>query len=78
MNVVIELPMEEMRTFFYEITENPEWLYLFAPYSIGDFLIAGGLSYAVQAKKNKSATVLIAQDRMKNLDVSYENVIGTI
>ena len=78
MEVKIELPVEEIRTFLYEITENQEWLYLFAPYSIGDFLIAGGLSYAVQAKKNKSATVLIAQERMKNLAVSYENVIATI
>lgn len=78
MHVVLELPMEEIRTFFREVTENPDWLYLFEPYSIGDFLIAGGLSYAVQAKKNKSATVLIAQDRMKNLEVIYENVIGTL
>ena len=78
MDVKLEIPQEEIKQFFYEITENPDWLYLFVPCSIGDFLIASGLSYAVQAKKNKSATVLIAQERMKNLAVTYENVAGEI
>ena len=78
MDVKLEIPQEEIKQFFYEITENPDWLYLFVPCSIGDFLIASGLSYAVQTKKNKSATVLIAQERMKNLAVTYENVAGEI
>lgn len=78
MNIEVELPREEMENFLAEITQNNDWLYLLAPFSIGDFLIAGGLSYAAQAKKNKSATVLIAQDRMKNLGITFENVVGTI
>ena len=78
MHVQVELPREEMENFLNEITPNKDWLYLLAPFSIGDFLIAGGLSYAAQTKKNKSATVLIAQDRMKNLGITFENVVGTI
>ncbi len=78
MNIEVELPREEMENFLAEITQNKDWLYLLAPFSIGDFLIAGGLSYAAQVKKNKSATVLIAQDRMKNLGITFENVVGTI
>lgn len=78
MDVKIEIPQEEIKNFLEEITENKNWLYMFIPCSIGDFLIASGLSYAVQAKKNKSATVLIAQERMKNLAVTYENVAGEI
>ena len=78
MDVKIEIPREEIKNFLDEITANQNWLYMFIPCSIGDFLIASGLSYAVQARKNKSATVLIAQERMKNLAVTYENVAGTI
>ena len=78
MDVKIEIPQEAIKNFLDEVTENPNWLYMFIPCSIGDFLIASGLSYAVQAKKNKSATVLIAQERMKNLSVTYENVVGEI
>lgn len=78
MDVKIEIPREEIKNFLDEITSNQNWLYMFIPCSIGDFLIASGLSYAVQARKNKSATVLIAQERMKNLAVTYENVAGTI
>ena len=78
MQVQVELPREEMENFLNEITPNKDWLYLLAPFSIGDFIIAGGLSHAVQMKKNKTATVLIAQERMKNLGITFENVVGTI
>lgn len=78
MHVQVELPREEMENFLAEITQNKDCLYLLAPFSIGDFIIAGGLSYAAQIKKNKSATILIAQERMKNLGITFENVVGTI
>ena len=78
MDVKIELPREEIKNFIKEITPNKNFLYMFIPCSIGDFLIAGGLSYAVQLRKNKVATILIAQERMKNLAVKFENVVDTI
>ena len=78
MDVKLELPREEIKNFIKEITPSKKFLYMFIPCSIGDFLIAGGLSYAVQRRKNKVATVLIAQERMKNLAVKFENVVDTI
>ena len=78
MNVKIELPREEIKNFIESITPDKNLLYMFIPCSIGDFLIAGGLSYAVQRRKNKIATVLIAQERMKNLAVTFPNVVDTI
>ena len=77
MEVKIEIPFDAIKNFFAELTADKNLLYVFIPCSIGDFLIASGLSYAVQLKKNKRATVLIAQERMKNLAVTYENVAGT-
>ena len=76
--VKIEIPVDEIKNFLDELTANKNFLYVFIPCSIGDFLIASGLSYAVQLKKNKVATVLIAQERMKNLAVTYENVAAEI
>ena len=78
MDVKINLPREEIQNFINEITPDKKILYMFIPCSIGDFLIAAGLSYAVQLRKNKLATVLIAQERMKNLAVKFENVVDTI
>lgn len=78
MHVKIEIPRDEIKKFVEEITANKNFLYMFIPCSIGDFLIAAGLSYAVQQRKNKSSTILIAQDRMKNLSVNYPNVVDVI
>ena len=78
MDIKIDLPRKEIQKFIKEITPDKDRLYMFIPCSIGDFLIAGGLSYAVQIRKNKRETVLIVQERMKNLAVTFENVVDTI
>ena len=78
MDIKIDLPRKEIQKFIKEITPDKDRLYMFIPCSIGDFLIAGGLSYAVQMRKNKRETVLIVQERMKNLAVTFENVVDTI
>ena len=78
MEVKVEVPVEELKKFLEEVIVNPDWLYIYVPASIGDFLIDCGLSYAAQIKKKKSATVIIAQERMKFLGLSYENIVGII
>lgn len=78
MEVKVEVPVDEMKKFLEEITTNPDLLYIYIPANIGDFLIMCGLSYAAQIRKKKSATIIISQDRMKDLGFSYENIVGMI
>lgn len=53
-------------------------LYIFQPCSIGDVIHSAGFSHAVQRRKNKSATIMVVADRMKNLGMSWDNVAGFI
>ena len=78
MEVKVEIPVEEMKKLLDEVTTNPDWLYIYVPACIGDFLINCGLSYAAQIRKKKSATVIIAKDRMKYLGLSYANIVGMV
>lgn len=73
-----QITLDDMKNFIKQMTPNPDWLYIILPFSVGDFFNIGGLSLAVQKKKNKSATVLIAKDRLENLGVTYENFAGII
>ena len=68
----------ELRNFFHSIYENKDFLYIIQPCSIGDVLYTGGLSYAVQKRKNKEASVLVLLERMKNLGITYKNLAGII
>lgn len=66
--------IEQVKNFIEQkIAVRKDCLYIFQPFSIGDFFYAGGLSQAVQKRKNKSATVLVVKERMKNLHVTYKN-----
>lgn len=73
-----QITLDDVKNLIQQITPNQDWLYIFLPYSVGDFFNVGGLSHAVQKKKNKSATVLIAKDRLKNLGVTYANFADII
>ena len=73
-----QITLDDVKNFIRQMTPNPDYLYIILPYSVGDFFNIGGLSLAVQKKKNKSATVLIVKDRLKNLGVTYENFAGII
>ena len=57
-----------------QLTSNKNYLYIFQPFGLADILCSGGLSYAAQAKKNKSSTVLILNENVKNFGIAYENV----
>lgn len=66
--------IEQVKNFIEQkIAVRKDCLYIFQPFSIGDFFYVGGLSQAVQKRKNKSATVLVVKERMKNLHVTYKN-----
>ena len=73
-----QITFDDVKNFIKQITPNQDWLYIFLPYSLGDFFNVGSLSLAVQKRKNKSATVLIVNERLKNLGVTYENVANII
>ena len=48
------------------ITADKDTLYVFCPFSIGDFLDVGGLCHALLKKKRKKSCVLILSDRFEN------------
>ncbi|MBQ9487073.1 MAG: hypothetical protein IJU91_04625, partial [Selenomonadaceae bacterium] len=73
-----QITLDDVKNFIRQITPNQDWLYIFQPFSVGDFFYTGGLSLAVQKRKNKSATVLIVRERLKNLGVTYENFADII
>ena len=74
----VQIKLEDVKNLMRQITSNQDWLYLFLPYSLGDFFNIGGMSLAVQKRKNKSATVLIVQERLRNLGITYENLADII
>lgn len=53
-------------------------LYIFQPCSIGDVIYSAGLSHAVQNRKNKSRTIMVVAERMKNLGMNWDNIAGFI
>ena len=65
---------EEAKNLLEQITPNKDCLYIIQPFGLADILCSGGLSYAAQARKNKSATVLILNETAKNFGIAYENV----
>ena len=69
-----EITTEEAKLFLERITPNKNYLYIFQPSGLADILCVGGLSYAVQRQKNKSATVLIVNEGAKNFGINYKNV----
>ena len=69
---------EEVQRFFSAIEDDKENLYIFSTKGIGDFIIAGGLSYAVQNRKGKKSTILVIQDTKWDTGILFPNVTGII
>ena len=72
--MALELTNEEIKLYIERITGNKNFLYIIQPYGMASVLMSGGLSHAVQARKNKSATVLLLSDSLKNIGLNWENV----
>ena len=70
--------LREVKSFLDRIMADKDILYIIQNSSIGDLLYIGGLFHVVQKRKNKKATVLILNERMKNLGITYENLVGII
>ncbi len=60
--------------FWNKICTNQDYLYIVCPYNVGDFIISGGLSYAVQLKESKKGTVLIVKEYLRNVGIQFQNV----
>ena len=73
-----QITLDDVKNFIRQITPNQDWLYIIQPGSIGDMLLTMMLSHGVQKRKNKSATVLIALERMKTLSTVCENIAGIV
>lgn len=56
------------------LMDNPKLLYVICPYNIGDFLVNGGLCYALQIKKRKTSCSLIVCDKFKNSNIDFVGV----
>ena len=72
--MALELTNEEIKLYIERITGNKDFLYIIQPYGLASALISGGLSHAVQARKNKRATVLLLSDSLKNIGLTWKNV----
>ena len=72
--MALELTNEEIKLYLERITGNKDFLYVIQPYGMASVLISGGLSHAVQERKNKSATVLLLSDSLKNIGLTWKNV----
>ncbi len=57
-----------------KLMDNPKLLYVICPFNIGDFLVNGGLCYALQIKKRKTSCALIVCDKFKNTNIDFVGV----
>jgi len=69
---------EQTEEFIKEFSSNKDYLYLFCPKGIGDYLLAAGLSHALEEKLNKKATILIVQEKITRLGVVFPNIAKVI
>ena len=58
----------------FSLMSDSDKLYLIPPFGLGDLMLHGGLSYAVQQKFGKKSSVLILQERFRSLEFEFENV----
>ena len=72
--MALELTNEEIKLYIERITGNKDFLYIIQPYGMASVIMSGGLSHAVQSRKNKSSTVLLLSDSLKNIGLTWENV----
>lgn len=61
-----------------EMMPEKDILYVICPYNIGDFLINGGLCYALQILKRKKTCVLIVCDKFKNSGLGFVGVMQIV
>ena len=58
------------------ISEDKDRLYLISTKGIGDFIIVGGFSEAVQKRKNKKSTVLVIEFPKRNTGIFFSERFG--
>lgn len=66
------------KNFFEVISEDSDCLYVFSTKGIGDFIMAGGLSYAAQERKGKKSTILVIQDKKWDTGILFPNVTAVM
>ena len=66
--------ISEAKQMLASLTDNPKLLYVICPFNIGDFLVNGGLCYALQVKKRKTSCALIVCDKFKDSQIDFIGV----
>ncbi len=66
-----QFSVEEAKKRLDALLENPKLLYVICPYNIGDFLINGGLCYALQIKKSKISCALVVCEKFKDAGIDF-------
>ena len=69
---------EQTEEFIRQRSANKNYLYLFCPKGIGDYLLVAGLSHALEEKFHKKATIMIVQEKIKRLGVIFPNIAEII
>ncbi len=67
-----DIPSEAPHIF--EMMVDPNKLYIVCPYGIGDLIIIGGFAHALRKKYGKDAVEMIVQERIKSLDIGFDDV----
>lgn len=76
--ILKDVLFEQTEEFIKQRSANKDYLYLFCPKGIGDYLLAAGLSHALEEKLHKKATIMIVQEKIKRLGVIFPNVAEII
>ena len=61
-------------THIFELMTDPNKLYIVCPHGIGDLIIIGGFAHALRKKYGKDSVEMIAQERIKSLDIAFDDV----
>ncbi len=69
-----ELSFDRAKHLMDSLMDNPKLLYVICPFNIGDFLVNGGLCYALQIKKRKTSCALIVCDKFKISNIDFVGV----
>ena len=69
---------KKIENFLDAMASDKDRLYVISTKGIGDFIMAGGLSQAVQHRKNKKSTVLVIQHSKWDTGILFPNVDGII
>lgn len=69
---------EIIENFFKKIEKDKDRLYFICTKGIGDFIITGGFSQAVQQRKNKKSTVLVIKKQKRDSGIFFPNFSDSI